>query len=88
MLKTLDISRTGFHAAPIHRAALICNAIGRAFLAVGIPNLVAIEYSLVARSDRAGGAFAGTFVTGFTERLHAKINRFVMGKRHVGYDHP
>ena len=52
-----EVPRTGLHAPPTHRAAGGSDPVGGAFLAVGFPDLVAVEHQLWTRSDRARRAF-------------------------------
>ena len=77
----------GLHAAPAHGAALGGDPVGRAFLAVGFPDLVAVEHQFRASRDRPRGAFAGAFVAALAEGLKPEVDGLVMGQRHVGGDH-
>ena len=77
----------GLHAAPAHGAAILCNPVGQAFLAVGFPDLIAVEHQFRAGRDRARGAFTRAFVAGFAKPLQSEVNRTVMRHRHVGGHH-
>ena len=79
MLQPFNVPRTGFHAAPAHGSALLCQAVGGAFLAVGLPDFIAIEHQFRASGNGPTRAFARAFVAAFAEVLHAKINGFVVG---------
>ena len=80
----LKVPRAGFHAAPAHRPAFGRHPVGRAFLAVGFPNLVAVKHQLRPGGDRTRGAFTRAFIAGLAKGLQPKINWFVMGQRQVG----
>ena len=82
-----QIPRAGLHAAPAHGAAFSSDPVGRAFLAIGFPYLIAVEHQFRPGGDGAGGAFAGAFVAGFAEPLEAEIDGPVMGERHVRRHH-
>ena len=85
--QSFKVPRTGFHAASAHRAIFLADAVGGAFLAVGFPNLIAVEHQLWPRGNRPAWAFAGTFITSLAKFLQAKINWFVMGHRHICRHH-
>ena len=84
----LQVPRAGLHAAPAHRPALGGDAIGGAFLAVGFPDLIAVEHELRPCGNRTRRAFARAFVAGFAKALQAEIDRLVMHHRHIGGHHP
>ena len=83
----LKVPRACLHTAPAHCAALGSDAVGGAFLAVGFPDLIAVEHQFRPGGDGAGGAFAGAFVAGFAEPLEAEVDGPVMGERHVRRHH-
>ena len=81
------VPRAGLHAASAHRAALVGDPVGGAFLAVGFPDFIAVEHLLRPGGDRPRGAFAGAFVAGFAELLQAKVDGLFMGNGQGGGDH-
>ena len=75
------VPRAGFHAAPAHRPAFRRDPVGRTFLAVGFPDLIAVEHQLRPGGDRARRAFAGAFVAGLAKTLQPEIYGPVVGHR-------
>ena len=82
----LQIPRAGLHAPAAHRATLGRNPIRGAFLAVGFPDLIAVEHQLRTGCDCPRRAFPRAFVAAFAKRLQTEINRLVMRHRQVCRD--
>ena len=80
----LKVPGAGLHAAPAHGTALGRDPVGGAFLAVGFPDLVAVEHQLRPRRDRPRGTFPRAFLAAFAEFLQAEVDRLVMGHRQGG----
>ena len=84
--QALKVPRAGLHTAPAHRAFFLGDAVTRAFLAIRLPNLIAIKHSFRASRNRAAWTFTSAFITVIAKILQPKIYWLTMGKGHIGCD--
>ena len=82
--QAFQVPRACLHAATAHRPTLGGDPIGGAFLAVGLPCLIAVEHALWPGRDRPRRTFASAFLAILTKILQAEIDRLVMQQRHGG----
>ncbi len=76
-----EVPRASLHAAPTHGSGHVGHAVARAFLDIGLPDLISVEHHLRPCGDRAGRAFARALVAGAAEVLKTEVNRLVFHHR-------
>ena len=86
--QAFEVPGAGLHAAAAHAAAGIGQAVARALLGVGLPDLVAVDHHLGPGRDRPGRALAGALGALLAEALQPEVDRPVVRHRHVGGDRP